>query len=244
MSSASARSCRSRPSSSMRSISTAIRSSTSRLRDVSRVLADHLPAANTVPRLVTANPDDAAGFAKQALAAGHEGVMAKSLDGLYAAGRRGSAWLKVKQAHTLDLVILAAEWGSGRRRGTLSNLHLGARDDAARRIRHAGQDLQGADRRDAGLANGQVSGARDRARRLHRACPPRARRRNCVQRCAGQPAVSRRAGAPVRASEALSDGQDRGRGGHASRPCRKSTSRRPGYGPPEVRTLRTVQCGR
>ena len=68
-------------------------------------------------------------FAKQALAAGHEGVMAKSLDGLYAAGRRGSAWLKVKQAHTLDLVILAAEWGSGRRRGTLSNLHLGARDD-------------------------------------------------------------------------------------------------------------------
>ena len=55
--------------------------------------------------------------------------MAKAIDGAYAAGRRGSAWLKVKQAHTLDLVILAAEWGSGRRRGTLSNLHLGARDD-------------------------------------------------------------------------------------------------------------------
>src|SRR5205823_10823560 len=62
------------------------------------------------------------------LAAGHEGVMAKAVDGLYAAGRRGSAWLKVKQARTLDLVILAVEWGSGRRRGTLSNLHLGARD--------------------------------------------------------------------------------------------------------------------
>jgi DNA ligase-1 len=55
--------------------------------------------------------------------------MAKAIDGLYVAGRRGSAWLKVKQAHTLDLVILAAEWGSGRRRGTLSNLHLGARDE-------------------------------------------------------------------------------------------------------------------
>jgi len=55
-------------------------------------------------------------------------VMAKAVDGLYAAGRRGAAWLKVKQARTLDLVILAAEWGSGRRRGTLSNLHLGARD--------------------------------------------------------------------------------------------------------------------
>jgi DNA ligase-1 len=93
------------------------------------VLADHLPSANVVPRLVTVNPDDAAGFTRQALAAGHEGVMAKSLDGLYAAGRRGSAWLKIKQAHSLDLVILAAEWGSGRRRGTLSNLHLGARDD-------------------------------------------------------------------------------------------------------------------
>ena len=56
--------------------------------------------------------------------------MAKAIDGGYAAGRRGSAWLKVKQAHTLDLVILAAEWGSGRRQGTLSNLHLGARDEA------------------------------------------------------------------------------------------------------------------
>jgi DNA ligase-1 len=54
--------------------------------------------------------------------------MAKGLDGLYAAGRRGAAWLKIKQARTLDLVVLAAEWGSGRRRGTLSNLHLGARD--------------------------------------------------------------------------------------------------------------------
>jgi DNA ligase-1 len=54
--------------------------------------------------------------------------MAKAVDGAYAAGRRGQAWLKVKQARTLDLVVLAAEWGSGRRRGTLSNLHLGARD--------------------------------------------------------------------------------------------------------------------
>src|SRR5439155_16143282 len=65
---------------------------------------------------------------ERALAAGHEGVMAKAIGGGYAAGRRGQAWLKVKQARTLDLVILAAEWGSGRRQGTLSNLHLGARD--------------------------------------------------------------------------------------------------------------------
>jgi DNA ligase-1 len=62
------------------------------------------------------------------LAGGHEGVMVKRLDAPYAAGRRGSAWLKVKPSRTLDLVILGAEWGSGRRRGWLSNLHLGARD--------------------------------------------------------------------------------------------------------------------
>ena len=86
-------------------------------------------SSSVVPRIVTASPADADAFARQALAAGHEGVMAKAVDGVYAAGRRGGAWLKVKQAHTLDLVILAAEWGSGRRRGTLSNLHLGARDD-------------------------------------------------------------------------------------------------------------------
>jgi DNA ligase-1 len=81
-----------------------------------------------VPRIVTARPEDAADFLEQAVGAGHEGLMAKAVDGLYAAGRRGQAWLKVKPARTLDLVILAVEWGSGRRRGTLSNLHLGARD--------------------------------------------------------------------------------------------------------------------
>jgi DNA ligase-1 len=85
-------------------------------------------AGNLVPRLVTSDREAAAAFARRALATGHEGVMAKAVDGLYTAGRRGQAWLKVKQARTLDLVVLAAEWGSGRRRGTLSNLHLGARD--------------------------------------------------------------------------------------------------------------------
>jgi len=85
-------------------------------------------AANRVPRLVTASPEEAAAFAARAIASGHEGVMAKAIDGVYAAGRRGQAWLKVKQARTLDLVILAVEWGSGRRKGMLSNLHLGARD--------------------------------------------------------------------------------------------------------------------
>ena len=92
------------------------------------IVGEQAPETNRIPRLVTSSQADAAAFAGQAIATGHEGVMAKALDGRYAAGRRGQTWLKVKQARTLDLVILAAEWGSGRRQGTLSNLHLGARD--------------------------------------------------------------------------------------------------------------------
>jgi len=84
--------------------------------------------SNLVPRIVTSSASEAAEFAARSRATGHEGVMAKALDAGYAAGRRGSAWLKVKEARTLDLVILAVEWGSGRRKGLLSNLHLGARD--------------------------------------------------------------------------------------------------------------------
>jgi DNA ligase-1 len=84
-----------------------------------------------VPRIFPASPEAALAFANQALAAGHEGVMAKGLASVYSAGRRGMEWLKIKQVHTLDLVVLAAEWGSGRRRGWLSNLHLGARDPAS-----------------------------------------------------------------------------------------------------------------
>jgi DNA ligase-1 len=93
-------------------------------------LAGGVPAGLVVPRLVTADPAAAGAFLEAALTAGHEGVMAKSLEAAYEAGGRGAAWLKVKPAHTLDLVVLAAEWGSGRRRGWLSNLHLGARDPA------------------------------------------------------------------------------------------------------------------
>jgi DNA ligase 1 len=94
------------------------------------VLARTLPEELIVPRAVTADPIVAREFYENALARGHEGVMAKALQAPYEAGGRGSTWLKVKQAHTLDLVILAAEWGNGRRKGWLSNLHLGARDPA------------------------------------------------------------------------------------------------------------------
>jgi ATP-dependent DNA ligase I len=91
-------------------------------------LEERLPQELRVPRTVTDDPDRAERFLEGALARGHEGVMVKALDAPYEAGRRGASWIKVKRAHTLDLVVLAAEWGHGRRRGWLSNLHLGARD--------------------------------------------------------------------------------------------------------------------
>jgi ATP-dependent DNA ligase I len=94
------------------------------------LMAEVLPADLRVPRLITGEVADAEAFFADAVARGQEGVVVKSLDAPYAAGRRGSEWIKVKPRHTLDLVVLAAEWGHGRRRGWLSNLHLGARDPA------------------------------------------------------------------------------------------------------------------
>jgi ATP-dependent DNA ligase len=99
-------------------------------RERTGVLATAVPAELRVPRVVTADPARAAEVLADAVSRGHEGVVMKSLDAPYEAGRRGSGWLKVKPRHTLDLVVLAAEWGHGRRRGWLSNLHLGARDPA------------------------------------------------------------------------------------------------------------------
>jgi DNA ligase-1 len=91
-------------------------------------LGERLPAALMVRRMVARDVPAAELFLADALDRGHEGVMVKSLDAPYEAGRRGAGWLKVKRAQTLDLVVLAAEWGHGRRQGWLSNLHLGARD--------------------------------------------------------------------------------------------------------------------
>lgn len=95
-----------------------------------RALAAVADQAVRVPRIVTADPVEADAFVTDALSRGHEGAMAKALDAPYAAGSRGRAWLKLKAAHTLDLVVVAVEWGSGRREGWLSNLHLAARDPA------------------------------------------------------------------------------------------------------------------
>jgi DNA ligase-1 len=97
-------------------------------RDRFARLAEALPPDLLVPRIVTEEHDEALGWFQDTVAMGHEGVVVKALDAPYEAGRRGAAWVKVKPRHTLDLVVLAVEWGSGRRRGWLSNIHLGARD--------------------------------------------------------------------------------------------------------------------
>jgi DNA ligase-1 len=92
------------------------------------LLAERIPSEYLIPRIVTADQEEVRSFLRKSLEAGHEGLMAKGLESPYIAGQRGYQWLKIKKAQTLDLVILAAEWGHGRRRGWLSNLHLGARD--------------------------------------------------------------------------------------------------------------------
>jgi len=91
-------------------------------------LAGVVPREHVIPHHVSGAVDGAQAFLASALARGHEGIMAKALGGSYEAGSRGQRWLKIKPARSLDLVVLAAEWGHGRRRGWLSNLHLGARD--------------------------------------------------------------------------------------------------------------------
>jgi len=87
-----------------------------------------VPPASLVPRIVTSDPEEAQAYAERVVTGGHEGVVVKSLGAPYAAGRRGAGWVKAKPVHTLDLVVLAVEWGSGRRQGWLSNIHLGARN--------------------------------------------------------------------------------------------------------------------
>jgi DNA ligase-1 len=100
-------------------------------RERFEVLERLVPEGSRVPRIVTDDLEEARSFLRDALERGHEGVMVKALDAPYDAGRRGGSWLKLKPTHTLDLVVLAAEWGHGRRQGKLSNLHLGARDPAS-----------------------------------------------------------------------------------------------------------------
>jgi DNA ligase-1 len=107
------------------------------------LLAQAVPEPLRVPRLVTSSVQAASAFYDAAIAAGHEGLMAKSLSAPYEAGSRGASWLKIKRAHTLDLVVLAAEWGHGRRTGKLSNLHLGALDPVSGEYVMLGKTFKG-----------------------------------------------------------------------------------------------------
>ncbi len=102
-----------------------------------------LARGSVIPSIVTGDASQGDEFMDEALARGHEGIMAKATGATYAAGARGQSWLKVKQARTLDLVILAAEWGHGRRQGWLSNLHLGARDTAKGGFAMLGKTFKG-----------------------------------------------------------------------------------------------------
>nr|WP_275937443.1 ATP-dependent DNA ligase [Sorangium cellulosum] len=112
-------------------------------RERAAALRQVLDRSLRVPRIELPTVAEAEAFFADAIARGHEGVMAKALAAPYEAGRRGSSWLKVKCAHTLDLVVLAVEWGSGRRRGLLSNLHLGARDPASGAFVMLGKTFKG-----------------------------------------------------------------------------------------------------
>jgi DNA ligase-1 len=107
------------------------------------LLASIVPERWRTPRIVSADQSAAEDFLRDTLAHGHEGVMVKALDSPYEAGRRGAGWIKVKPVHTLDLVILAAEWGHGRRHGWLSNLHLGARDPSSGEFIMLGKTFKG-----------------------------------------------------------------------------------------------------
>jgi DNA ligase-1 len=106
-------------------------------------LVQAVPVGLRMPRLITASPTAARAFYEAAIAAGQEGIMAKSLDAPYQAGSRDARWLKIKRSHTLDLVVLAAEWGHGRRAGKLSNLHLGALDTASGEYVMLGKTFKG-----------------------------------------------------------------------------------------------------
>jgi DNA ligase 1 len=108
-----------------------------------RCLVQAVPEPWRIPRLVTSSAPAAGAFYDAAIAAGHEGLMAKSLGAAYEAGSRGAGWLKIKRAHTLDLVVLAAEWGHGRRTGKLSNLHLGALEPASLEYVMLGKTFKG-----------------------------------------------------------------------------------------------------
>ena len=204
-------------------------------------LAAVAPAELVIPRLVTADLAEAEQFFAEAIERGHEGVVVKSLDAPYGAGRRGSEWIKVKPRHTLDLLVLAAEWGHGRRQGWLSNLHLGARDPATGGTVMLGKTFKG-------LTDALLAWQTERLLELadppgreparttarSRAGQARAGGRDRLRRRPGEHAVPGRRDAEVRQGPAVPAGQEPGGSRHHR--CRPGAvvRRRPGRRRPRL----------
>ncbi len=182
-------------------------------------IAPHL----AIPRVLTSDPEEGERVLDEALRAGHEGVVVKDAASIYAAGRRGKAWRKVKPVRTYDLVVLGAEWGHGRRRGWLSNLHLGARDPGTGTFVMVGKCFKGLTDELLALADERAARARDRATGNRGARSARARRRDRPGRRPVLDALSRRRGAAVREGEALPARQGRRRSGHDRRAARAAS---------------------
>ena len=167
-------------------------------------LAGLAPPESLVPHLVTGDAEKGAEFLRLALDRGNEGIMAKAVGAAYAAGARGQSWLKIKKAHTLDLVILAAEWGSGRRQGWLSNLHLGARDPEKGGFAMLGKTFKGLTDEMLAWQTEQFLKLEIGRDELHRVRRAEAGGRDRLQRHSDQHAVPQRDGVALRAREAVS----------------------------------------
>ena len=172
-----------------------------------------------IPGVLTSDPEEAQRVLDESLRAGHEGVVVKDAASLYAAGRRGKAWRKVKPVRTYDLVVLGAEWGHGRRQGWLSNLHLGARDPRTGGFVMVGKCFKGLTDELLAWQTKELL-ERETDRRGDRgARPPGARRRDRPRRRPVLDALPGRGRAALRAGEALSAGQGLRGGGHHRRPA-------------------------
>ena len=170
-----------------------------------------------VPALLTSDPSDGERVLEEALRAGHEGVVVKDAGSVYAAGRRGKAWRKVKPVLTYDLVVLGAEWGHGRRKGWLSNLHLGARDPESAEFVMVGKCFKGLTDELLEWQTKQTARAGDRPEGDRGARPSRAGGRDRARRRPVLDALPGRRRPALRAREALPAGQGRRRGGHDRR---------------------------
>ena len=188
-----------------------------------------------IPSLLTSDPAEGQRVLEESLAAGHEGVVVKDAGSTYAAGRRGKAWRKVKPVRTYDLVVLGAEWGHGRRRGWLSNLHLGARDPTTGGFVMVGKTLQGPHRRASALADRSAARARDRAPGHRRARTARVGGRDRPGRRAVLDPLPRWRRVALRAGQALPPGQAR-RGGRRDRRSPRAAAGRS----PQRRTDRVI----